>query len=248
MRAKQQLQRVLISDLRPTQITVGAIEVAAKRRDWAAMKPKAREQLLNTHWFPTVVGPHGECYIVDHHHLGQALIQEGVKYAWAVQLADFSNMEVQLFWRLMAFRHWAHSFDEHGAQCEYTAIPGRLAALRDDPYRSLAGQVRSHGGFSKESEPYVEFLWADFFRSHFTRDALKPNAKGLLSAKVLAQAIKIAHGSTAQNLPGWTGLLASALPVDASLSTDDKDDPSHGAAKGKVKDKSKQQSKSKSKD
>lgn len=238
MRAKQHLQRVLVTDLRPTQITVGAIEVAAKRREWAAMKPKAREQLLDTHWFPTVVGPHGECYIVDHHHLGQALVQEGVKYAWAVQLADFSNMEVQLFWRLMAFRHWAHSFDEHGAQCEYTAIPGKLAALRDDPYRSLAGEVRSHGGFSKESEPYVEFLWADFFRNRFTRDDLKPSAKGMLNAKVLAQAIKIAHGSSAQNLPGWTGLLASGVPIDVPTSKTDKVDKSRDKTKDKSKDKS----------
>lgn len=239
MRAKQHLQRVLVSDLRPTQITVGAIEVASKRRAWAAMKPKEREQLLNTHWFPTVVGPHGECYIVDHHHLGQALVQEGVKYAWAVQLADFSNMEVQLFWRLMAFRHWAHSFDEHGAQCEYTAIPGKLSALRDDPYRSLAGEVRSHGGFSKESEPYVEFLWADFFRSRFTREALKPNAKGSLNPKLLAQAIEIAHGSTAQNLPGWTGLLATATPIDLPAPKAGKDENSRDKSKDKPKDKSK---------
>ena len=32
MHAKQHLQRVNVADLRPTQMTVGSIEVAAKRR------------------------------------------------------------------------------------------------------------------------------------------------------------------------------------------------------------------------
>mgnify|MGYP000957594282 CR=1 FL=1 len=105
----------------------------------------------------------------------------------------------------MSFRHWAHPYDEHGALCEYTAIPARLAALRDDPYRSLAGMVRNAGGYAKDSEPYVEFLWADFFRDLFTRKALQPDKNGTLSAKVLNQATRIAKSAAARNLPGWCG-------------------------------------------
>jgi hypothetical protein len=40
-----------------------------------------------------------------------------------------------------------------------------IADLIDDPYRSLAGFVRKRGGFVKTEKPYVEFAWADFFRT-----------------------------------------------------------------------------------
>lgn len=209
MHAKQHLQRVNVADLRPTQMTVGAIEVAAKRRQWAGLKPKARAELLDTHWFPTVIGPKGECFIVDHHHLGQALMQEKVPQAWAVELANYTGMEQQLFWRLMSFKHWAHPFDEHGVICQFSNIPQSLIELRDDPYRSLAGVVRTSGGFAKDSEPYVEFLWADFFRQHFTLKELAPNAKGTLASKVLSKAIDVARSPLAQDLPGWSGATAA---------------------------------------
>lgn len=222
MPAKQHLARVAIKQLRPTQITVGAIEVAAKRAQWAALKPKERAQLLDTHWFPTVLGPEGEVFIVDHHHLGLALTQEDVSHAWALQLADFSSMPTHLFWRLMSFKHWAHPYDEHGALCEYAAIPGRLGALRDDPYRSLAGEVRTAGGFAKDSEPYVEFLWADFFRDQFTRKALQPDKAGALPAKVLAKAVQIAKSTSAQNLPGWSGTGAPTPTKSAKTAKNDK--------------------------
>lgn len=139
-----------------------------------------------------------------------ALVQENVSEAWALQLADYSNMPTLLFWRLMSFKHWAHPYDEHGALCEYSAIPEKLGALRDDPYRSLAGVVRTEGGYAKDSEPYVEFLWADFFRDHFTRQSLQPNASGQLPAKTLRQALHLARSDDARNLPGWSG--ATTMP------------------------------------
>ncbi len=175
--------------------------------------------MLNEHWFPTVRGPHGEWFITDHHHLGQALTQEGVKDAWALPMADFSGMGIALFWRLMSFRHWAHPADEHGAVCEFSSIPKTLGELRDDPYRSLAGAVRRAGGYSKESEPYVEFLWADYFRSQFTIKQLQPTAAGTLSAKVLAKAVESAKSTSAQNLPGWSGAFTQTdftKPTDAT--------------------------------
>ncbi len=42
MYTKQHLVRVDIAELRPTQMTVGAIEVAAKRKQWASLKSKER--------------------------------------------------------------------------------------------------------------------------------------------------------------------------------------------------------------
>ena len=82
--------------------------MAVKRSQWAQLKPKARDKLLQSHWFPAVRGPRGRFYIVDHHHLGQALTHEKVQNVWVMQLADFSGVETDLFWRLMEFHHWAH--------------------------------------------------------------------------------------------------------------------------------------------
>ena len=90
MRAQQHMERANLADLRPTQMTVGAAEVAAKRAQWAQLKSDAREKLLQSHWFPAVRGPGGTFYIVDHHHLGQALTEEAHKEVWIMQLADYS--------------------------------------------------------------------------------------------------------------------------------------------------------------
>jgi hypothetical protein len=60
--------------LRPTQITAGFAEVAQRRSEWARMKSKARRSLLASVWFPAVLGVRNRYHIVDHHHLGLALL------------------------------------------------------------------------------------------------------------------------------------------------------------------------------
>jgi hypothetical protein len=56
-----------------------------------------------------VLGLDREFYITDHHHLGLALLQEGVKEVWVTKLDDMSWLEPQIFWRTLEFRGWAHS-------------------------------------------------------------------------------------------------------------------------------------------
>ncbi|MCA0188652.1 MAG: hypothetical protein LCH90_22165, partial [Proteobacteria bacterium] len=43
MRAQQHLIRVSLAALRPTQMTIGAAEVQAKRAQWGRLKRKERE-------------------------------------------------------------------------------------------------------------------------------------------------------------------------------------------------------------
>ena len=54
MPVQQHMEQAVLADLRPTQMTVGAAEVAVKRSQWAQLKPKARDKLLQSHWFPAV--------------------------------------------------------------------------------------------------------------------------------------------------------------------------------------------------
>jgi hypothetical protein len=87
--------------LRPTQMTAGFAEVALKRREWAALSKKNRKELLASHWFPGVLGPRGHNYIVDHHHLGLALHEEGVTRVKLMVLDDLSYLAPTIFWRVM---------------------------------------------------------------------------------------------------------------------------------------------------
>ena len=63
----------------------------------------------------------------------------------------------------MDFRGWTHPYDGKGRRRPYADLPKAVTGLVDDPYRSLAGVLRNDGGFAKDSTPFAEFLWADFF-------------------------------------------------------------------------------------
>jgi len=194
-----------LADLHPTQITVGLAEVVAKRAEWAKLKRKQRAHLLAAHWFPAVKGPGGRFYIVDHHHLGLALQQEEISQVWVMQLDDFSQLKGETFWRLMEFRRWAHPYDQRGQRRDYASIPDAVTALRDDPYRSLAGMVRSAGGFAKDTAPFSEFIWADYFRLHPALRMLAKVKKGEMPPPVLQRAMQLAREPLARHLPGWSG-------------------------------------------
>ncbi|OOG43678.1 ParB/Srx family N-terminal domain-containing protein [Rhodanobacter sp. C05] len=187
--------------LRPTQLTVGKAEVAAKRAEWKKLGKKKRKELLDSHWFPGVLGPKQHVYIVDHHHLGLALMEEGVKSVPVMIQRDFSWLEPEVFWRTMEFSRWAHPYDQHGTRTDYTAIPASLTDLADDPYRTLAARVRVAGGCAKDATPYAEFLWADFYRRHLKLPG------GKVSAKVVQQALLLAHSHDTAYLPGWSGTI-----------------------------------------
>ena len=66
-------------------------------------------------------------------------------------------------------RTWMHPFDAKGERRHYKDIPKSVTDLVDDPFRSLAGELRRAGGFAKDTTPFSEFLWADFLRRRMKR-------------------------------------------------------------------------------
>jgi hypothetical protein len=72
--------------------------------------------------------------------------------------------------------------------------------LLDDPYCSLAGELRRLGGFAKDTTPYSEFLWADFLRRRIKQRLVETDF-----ARALETALKLAKGKEAEYLPGWCG-------------------------------------------
>lgn len=192
------LDPVPILDLRPTQLTVGLREVRAKREEWRAKRHRAR--FLGTHFVPAVRGPKGRLYIVDHHHLVRALHDEGVESVAVTVVADLRRLDRGAFFTYLDHRGWIHPFDAHGRRKPMHALPRTVAELEDDPYRSLAGELRRAGGFAKDTTPYSEFLWADFLRPRIPRKRIATRF-----AVALEHAMAIARSADADYLPGWCG-------------------------------------------
>jgi hypothetical protein len=187
-----------ILELRPTQMTVGMREVALKRKSWRERDPESLEQYLGSHMVPVILGPGGARYLIDHHHLSLALHDAGVKSVFVTIVADLHKLGPALFWNMMDYHGWTHPFDEKGRRRDYADLPETIEHMRDDPYRSLAGELRVIGGFAKDSTPYSEFVWADFLRSRIKAKAIKADFE-----MALQEALTLAKSEDASYLPGW---------------------------------------------
>src|SRR5579862_120925 len=194
------LTTVAIVDLRPTQITVGMREVLAKRKRWKEIAGKKGGKFLGSHMIPVVLGPKHRNFVVDHHHLARALHDEGVKEVAVTAIANLSALDSDAFWTVMDNRNWMHPFDADGVRRHYEDIPKSVTGLIDDPFRSLAGELRRAGGFAKDTTPFSEFLWADFLRRRIKRKSVEKNF-----AAALKQALRLAGTADAGYLPGWCG-------------------------------------------
>lgn len=194
------LDLILIESLRPTQMTVGMREVKAKQKAWRAQAEEQGGAFLGLHMIPCVIGPKGRHYIVDHHHLALALALEGVEEVLVMEIADLSHLDKDAFWFVMDARNWMHPFDKEGKRCSPKKLPRSVRNLEDDPFRSIAGELRQNGGYSKDTTPFSEFLWADFLRRRLDLSNIDTDFSGVLKA-----ATELAISKQAHYLPGWCG-------------------------------------------
>ena len=194
------LNPVKIADLRPTQITVGYREVAEKRRAWRDKGGSEGGQFLGRHMVPVVRGPKDRHVVLDHHHLCRALMEEGVDEVLVDVLVDLRALKAQEFWTYLDHRAWCHPYDRDGRRADYDQIPKSVGKMGDDPYRSLAGELRRAGGFAKDTEPFSEFIWANYLRRR-----VKPNLLADDFGAALTKALRLAKSHDAAFLPGWCG-------------------------------------------
>jgi hypothetical protein len=193
------LKPVAILDLRPTQMTVGMREVKAKRKRWRGEADKKGEEFLGKHMIPVILGPRSRHYIIDHHHLARALHDEGIKHVAVTVVANLSSLDSTSFWYVMDHHDWTHPYKE-GSRRPYSDLPKSVDELVDDPFRSLAGELRRAGGFAKDTTPFSEFLWANFLRQRMKRKAVDNNFD-----HALEKAMELAKSKDASYLPGWCG-------------------------------------------
>ena len=194
------LHPVDIVDLRPTQITVGMREVGAKRKAWLTKTGDKGPEFLGRHMIPVILGPKDRYFVIDHHHLARALHEEGVKSVLVTIVAKLSRLEPDAFWFVLDCHNWMHPFDAEGRRRDYKDIPKSVKDLVDDPFRSLAGELRHIGGFAKDTTVFSEFLWADFLRRRMKRAKVEADFDGALQ-----QALELAKSGDADYLPGWCG-------------------------------------------
>jgi len=194
------LHPIPILSLRPTQMTVGMREVKEKRKRFREHKTKKQGELLGKHMIPVVRGPDEHYYVVDHHHLARALHDEGIKDILVTLIGDLTMVGRDAFWGVMDNKRWVYPYDTKGERRHFKDLPKSITDLKDDPYRSLAGELRRAGGFAKDTTPFSEFLWADFLRRHVPRKIVDEHF-----SKAMEKALELAKSNDAIYLPGWCG-------------------------------------------
>src|SRR5262245_13080652 len=205
------LPRVSISELRPTQMTIGKLQTNMKACLWGL------EDKDNSHKIDTAIGKHivpvvrgadengsKKYYLIDNHHFVYALYK--AKHPDPVEVyirivANLSKLDRDDFWYVLDARGWSHRYDENGQRCEdYEKIPKRIEEMKDDRFRSLAGALRRAGGFAKDTTPFSEFQWANFLRRE-----LQNIPSNITFDKMLHEALRLARTKKAKYLPGWCG-------------------------------------------
>jgi hypothetical protein len=187
-----------ILKLRPTQFNLGMIEVRSRADKMRRMPRAELQSCIDGHPAPVAVGPGGAFYIFDRHHFARALLEIGETRMVAVIKADWSGLSEDEFWRRMSERQWVWLYDEGRGPLRPSELPGTVAEMTDDPYRSLARAVRKAGGWRKSSVPFAEFQWADYLRPRISRGMIRDEFN-----KAVEEGIVLAHAPAAESLPGY---------------------------------------------
>jgi hypothetical protein len=213
-----------LAALKPLQGAVGLGEVSKKTQDIADDEKKETQDLADDP-IKVVRGPDNALFVVDHHHGARAWLNAS-KTTGTCVIQDVLPTKVEDFRAELKKRNWVRLKNEEGKDITWDQLPAKLTDLPDDPYRTLAWMVRKEDGFCRAlmtpppPPPFVEFIWADFFRSStdsgLTRakvaaatdpvlwDKKKTKKKDREAAqKDVLDAVLAATGSSGQNLPGW---------------------------------------------
>jgi hypothetical protein len=199
-RIESELKEVPLEELRPTQITVGFKEVDAKRKSWSKLHAKDRKKAMDEEFFPAVRGPGKKYFVLDRHHAALALSHEKAECVQVGLVRDLSALSPGDFWVFLDHYSWMHCYDARGKRRALDQVPKRFEDMQDDPYRSLAGDLRDQGGYSKVDVPFLEFLWANHLRQKVPRRLLIGDPK-----EALSKALKLAASRKSSFLPGWCG-------------------------------------------
>ena len=87
-------------------------------------------------------------------------------------MANLSKPKKDAFWVVLDNRSWMHPFDDQGRRRDYADIPKTVTDLVDDPFRSLAGELRLAGGYTLSITHKYLNQRSEWRRKNIERDEL----------------------------------------------------------------------------
>ncbi len=195
-----QLATIAIKELRPTQAAVGFKEVEKKAKKILKKQDGEFDAYLRKEAIPVVLGPGKQKYMIDGHHFLAAAYKQKLDKVYYEIVEDLSMLDSeQAFWDRMIQTKRVY-LKRNGQSIQPKDLPKDIGGMVDDPYRTFAAEVRDEGGFKKSSIPFIEFMWADYFRD------LIP-LKVILESKeeAVKRALTLSRDEKARQLPGYLG-------------------------------------------
>jgi hypothetical protein len=205
----------VLSELHPTQASVGMTEVRIRREKLKQEIERSSEDFPShlrkqNRIEPIVIGPGGIFYITDGHHLVRALYDLGQKTVYCKVLDNVLTLQPNEFWKYMKDNNEVYLKDNQGNVIAPSDLPKSIGDLRNDPFRSLAGAIRESCGFRSDNEDapdrnYLEFKWADYLRTHWAQTSIAIADIDADFDQAVKSALKLATQEEAAGLPGYTG-------------------------------------------
>jgi len=215
-RRRSRGQKVHILDLKPTQFVAGyaAVQQMRSHMNFLLSLEKQRKRkwkkLIERKRIPVVIGFNSELYMIDHHHFGMSLWTSDRKMAKKQVLikvvADLSHLSEDEFWLEMNKRGWLYLYFNGVGPLPPQLLPRDVRQLADDPFRSLARNVRgSRKGWKRTPIPFCELRWAEFLRSHASEFDCAVPIDDKANVEALRIAYRLCRSDEAMRLPGWIG-------------------------------------------
>ena len=126
-----------------------------------------------------MLGPGKSWWIVDHHHLARALLDEGEEQVLVSVIAKLAHLPKKRFFAFMESNNWLHAYDAEGKRRDWHDLPRHVGKMIDDPYRSLAGEVRAARRLRQDPGPLQRIPLGRLLpRPHRRRQGDRPFRKG----------------------------------------------------------------------
>jgi hypothetical protein len=192
---------VEVRRLRPTQFTVSMAHVNdARAQIRTAIARHQLRDFLTWRVLRGVLGPRSDVFVIDPHTVARALVDEAVEQCIMLIERDLSTVVPDRFWVVMERQGWVQPVDASGRRRAFSAVPRDFFLLEDDPYRTLALDIRDVGACGEWEGGAAEIAWAGFLRMHVPARLLAAE-----DDEALRSACGHARSEAARRLPGWKG-------------------------------------------
>jgi hypothetical protein len=191
-----------LDEIHPTQFIVGMVSVNIKKEAISRKyKDRTLKKYLKKKWAPSIIGPDGQYYITDRHHLTrsvhEATIPTKEKYIYTKVGADFRGKTFNEFYNFMKINKFVYLKKTGEKARDIKELPKHISNLENDNYRSLSWIIRENGGYEKVDVLFLEFLWADYLYEMGIRITDLITEENILASK------KLVHMEEASELPGY---------------------------------------------